>query len=436
MTLYWCDLLWLGGDQPAAGVLIEIDGERFGAISGGHLKAAPGAVHLPGLTMPGLVNAHSHAFHRALRGRTQRGIGSFWTWREQMYALAERLDPESYLALATATYAEMALAGITTVGEFHYLHDGASVMGDALVEAATRAGVRITLLDTCYLHGGIGCSKEGVQRRFGDDSVEAWADRVNARTVTSPLVRMGAAIHSVRAVAPAEAAVVAAWATDRDAPLHAHVSEQPAENEACIAAYGRTPTQVLADAGALGERFSAVHATHVSGADVKLLGDSASGITMCPTTERDLADGIGPAAALASAGACLSLGSDSHAVVDLFEEARAVELDERLATGQRGHHRAADLLAAATLGGARVLGWYDSGRIQPGALADLVTVSLDTPRTAGTAPEDAVAAAVFAATAADVTHVMVGGRLVVEDGRHRLVDDVPGALRSAIGTLR
>ena len=311
----------------------------------------------PGLTfLPGLVNAHSHAFHRALRGRTHGESGSFWTWREQMYALAAALDPDTYLALATATYAEMVLAGITTVGEFHYLHDGANTMGEALVEAAARAGLRITLLDTCYLHGGIGREKEGVQRRFGDASVDAWVARVSARVAASPTAKVGAAIHSVRAVDPAPRR---SWRRSRRSawPLHAHVSEQPAENEACLAAYGRTPTAMLADAGALRTGFSAVHATHVTEGDIALLGSNGCGVTLCPTTERDLADGIGPARALADAGATLNLGSDSHAVIDLFEEARAVELDERLATGRRVLHAATELLAAATRGG----GWPSAG---------------------------------------------------------------------------
>jgi formiminoglutamate deiminase len=435
VTAYWCELAWLGGDEPASGVAMEVEGDRLTAVTAG-LRAAPAdAVRLPGLTLPGLVNAHSHAFHRALRGRTQRSTGSFWTWREQMYALADLLDPDTYLALATATYAEMALAGITTVGEFHYLHDGSNTMGEALIEAAGRAGLRITLLDTCYLHGGIGRPREGVQCRFGDSSLEAWVARVGNGDPASPTARIDAAIHSVRAVEPAEAEVVAAWAMARGAPLHAHVSEQPAENEACLAAYGRTPTEVLAAAGALSERFSAVHATHVTDGDIKLLGGSRSAVTLCPTTERDLADGIGPARALARAGARLNLGSDSHAVIDLFEEARAVELDERLATGERGHHTPAELLQAATAGGACALGWPDAGRLAGGALADFVTVSLDTPRTAGTAAADALAAAVFAATAADVTHVVVGGRVVVAGGRHQLVEDVPAALRSAVEAL-
>ena len=200
-------------------------------------------------------------------------------------------------------------------------------------------------------------------------------------------------------------ATVAAWAAARDAPLHLHLSEQRAENEACLAATGRTPAALASSAGVLGPRTTAVHATHLTGEDVARLGATGTTACFCPTTERDLADGIGPARALADAGSPLCLGSDSHAVIDLFEEARAVELDERLATERRGHHRPADLLAAATGSGMDALGW-DAGRLAPGRLADLVTVRLDSVRLAGARPADAVDHLVFAATAADVTSVV------------------------------
>ena len=214
--------------------------------------------------------------------------------------------------------------------------------------------------------------------------------------------------------------------------MHAHVSEQPAENDACQDAYGRTPTGVLADAGALGPRFTAVHAIHLTDADRNLLASGS--VCVCPTTERDLADGIAPAAALVEAGARLCLGSDSNAVIDLFEEARGVELDERLATGDRGRHRAADLLRAATSGGADALGWPDTGRLEPGAQADFVTVGLDSVRLAGTPSDQVVGSLVFAATASDVRHVVVGGEVVVRDGRHATID-VAAELAAAIGAL-
>ena len=425
MSAYWCMLAWLGGERAEPGVLVEIEDGRIAAVESGVQEPPPGARRLEGLTLPGLANAHSHAFQRALRGRTQQGSGSFWTWREQMYRAAERLDPESYLALARATYAEMALAGVTSVGEFHYLHhppgggryDDPNEMGRVLMAAAADAGVRITLLDACYLHGGIGAPPEGAQLRFSDGSAEAWAERVEVLG-EGDSARVGAAIHSMRAVDPEEAAAVARWARERDRPLHAHVSEQPAENAACLDAYGRTPTALLAGAGALEGSFTAVHATHLDDDDVGLLGGAGACCCICPTTERDLADGIGQVRRLIDAGASLSLGSDSHAVIDPFEEARAVELDERLASGERGRHGAAALLRAAAADGHASLGWPDAGRIEPGARADLVTVSLDSVRLAGTGPENALDSVVFAASAADVRHVLVDGEEIVVDGAH------------------
>jgi formiminoglutamate deiminase len=255
------------------------------------------------------------------------------------------------------------------------------------------------------------------------------------RLETGDGARVGAAIHSVRAVDPAAAARVAAFAAERSWPLHAHVSEQLAENEECVSAYGKSPTGVLAEADALSERFTAVHATHLDAADVELLGGgTACGVCLCPTTERDLADGVGPARRLAEAGARLSLGTDSHALIDVFEEARAVELDERLETGKRGGHSAAELLRAATAGGCAAIGWPEAGRIEPEGLADLVTVALDGVRLAGTSADHAVESLVFAAGAADVRDVMVGGRFVVRDGAH-LGIDVASELSEAIAKL-
>ncbi len=354
-----------------------------------------------------------------------------------MYALAARLDPDTYFRLARATFAEMALAGITAVGEFHYLHrdrDGSEYndpneMGRAMIAAANEAGIRITLLDTCYLHGGFGEAPDGVQQRFSDGDADAWAERVDM-LATDPEAVVGAAIHSVRAVDPAACATVANWAWTHERPLHAHVSEQPAENEACIAALGRTPVEVLDGAGALGPAFTAVHATHLTDGDVAALGAVGCCCCLCPTTERDLADGVGPARALADTGASLAVGSDSHAVIDMLEEARAVELDERLASGERGRHSAVELLHAATASGHAALG-RDGGRIEAGAPADLVTIGLDSVRLAGTTADTALESVVFGASATDVRAVVCGGREVVSDGRHADLD-VAAELRTAI----
>ncbi|MEU8139250.1 formimidoylglutamate deiminase [Streptodolium elevatio] len=437
----WCEIVHTrtGIERD---VVVEVHDGRITAVRPDTPTPPPGAAVRRGLTLPGFANAHSHAFHRVLRGRTQAGSGTFWTWREMMYTAAAKLDPDTYLALARAVYAEMALAGITSLGEFHYLHhapggtpyDDPNAMGKALVEAARQAGIRITLLDTCYLTGGIGEKLTGTQLRFDDGDADRWAARVDGLKGDDH-ARIGAAVHSVRAVPAAQIPVVAAWAAEREAPLHAHVSEQPAENHASLEAYDNTPVGVFDDAGALGSRFVAVHATHLTDRDIAVLGTSGAGVCLCPTTERDLADGIGPAGELSRAGVPLSLGTDSQAVIDMFEEARAVELDERLRTGSRGHFTTARLLAHGTVLGQAALGWDDVGRIEPGMRADLVTVGLDSVRLAGTLPRLASESAVFAATAADVTHVMVGGRTVVADGVHQTVEDVPGELARTIRSL-
>jgi formiminoglutamate deiminase len=246
-------------------------------------------------------------------------------------------------------------------------------------------------------------------------------------------VLVGAAVHSVRAVPPEAAATVAGWAAERGVPLHVHLSEQAAENGACWAAYGRTPTGVLADANVLGERTTAVHGIHLAEQDLRQLGAAGTGVCLCPTTERDLADGIAPAASLLAAEVPISLGTDSHAVIDLFEEARAVELDERLGGLNRGRVSAPMLLNAATRYGHRALGRPDAGVLAVGAPADLVTVRLDSVRTAGCGAS--AETAVFAATASDVTDVVVGGRPVVGGGRHLLVPDVPAELAASVAAV-
>jgi formiminoglutamate deiminase len=422
VTTYWLERAWAGAGPVVDGLRVEVEDGVFTGVTPG---PAQDAVRVAGLTVPGLANCHSHAFHRALRGRTQRERGTFWTWREQMYAVASRLTPDSYFELARATYREMVSVGITSVGEFHYLHhdregtpyDDPHAMGLALVEAAREAGTRIALLDTCYLASGIGTPPEGVQKRFTDGDADAWAARVEDFPVADPGVRLGAAIHSVRAVPRDQMPSVVAWAEHHQAPLHVHLSEQVAENDACLDAYAASPTEVLAGVGALGPRTSVVHATHLGDHDVALLGSAQARACFCPTTERDLGDGIGPSRMLRDAGAPLTLGSDSHAVVDLFEEMRAVELDERLSTQQRGHWSAGELLAAATYDGHESLGFDGVGRIEVGARADLVTLDTASVRTAGTGADEATA--VFAASGADVVQVVRDGVVVAtaEDRR-------------------
>jgi formiminoglutamate deiminase len=396
---------------------------------------------LNGVVIPGAVNAHSHAFHRVLRSRTHRGRDSFWSWREQMYAAAARLDPEGYHALARAVFAEMLLAGYTAVGEFHYLHHApggaaytdANEMSHALAAAAEEVGIRLVLLDTLYLAGGPGVAPDATQVRFSDGSAEAWAERTAALSA-SGLVTHGLAVHSVRAVAPDAIAVAAAVARERGVPLHAHVSEQPRENDECLSAYGRTPVEVLRDAGALGSDFTAVHATHLTDGDISALGGSH--VCVCATTERDLADGIGPIPALRDAGARLCLGSDSHAVIDPFEEARAIELDERLGSRRRGTFTGDELLAVMTTNGASALGLPAAG-LTVGAPADFIEVATSSVRLAGHDGTAIVDALVYAAAPADVRTVVVAGIERVRDGAHVSIDtaaELDRTIRQVMGT--
>jgi formiminoglutamate deiminase len=275
-------------------------------------------------------------------------------------------------------------------------------MAEALRQAATDAGIRLTLLDTCYLAGGLTSDGhlelEGVQRRFGDRDADAWAARV-AELAPSDGMRVGAAVHSVRAVPAPALSTVAGVA----GPLHVHLSEQPAENGACLSFYGCTPTTLLAEHGVLSARTTAVHGTHLTPSDVDTLARAGTGVCFCPSTEADLADGIGPAQALRDAGVRLSLGTDQHVRTDLLAEARDLELHQRLATGRRGIFTPAELTGALT--GHAALGWPDAGRIEPGARADLVAVSLD--------PTADPRQIVFAASTADIHTVLVDGRRIV-----------------------
>ncbi len=419
----WCEYAWLEGESPDESVLLAIEDGRFVSVEKG--APASGSETRQGLSLPGFANAHSHAFHRALRGRTHSEGGDFWTWRQKMYRLAARLDPSAYFRLARATFSEMVMAGYTTVAEFHYLHHGPAgrpytdpnEMGLTLIAAARDAGIRITLLDTCYLHGGIGRELDVIQRRFGDSSVEGWIERTSQLRPAEGAV-IGAAIHSVRACTPDEIAELAEHVTT--GPLHAHVSEQPKENDDCLAAYGATPTEIYSRSGALRRGFTAVHATHLTPGDRSLLGESESTVCVCPTTERDLADGVGDSRALLDNGVTLTLGSDSNAVIDAFDEARSLELHERLATLQRGRFTVQELLAALTDHSS--LGWPDAGFIRPGNRADLVTIDLNSVRLAGSSLQTMLSTAIHAGSPADITDVMIDGVDRVADGQYMAGD--------------
>ncbi|HEY3549063.1 MAG TPA: formimidoylglutamate deiminase [Propionicimonas sp.] len=432
----WCRTAWLP-DGPHEQVRLRIERGLITKVETGAMPV-PGDTLMTGLVLPGFANVHSHAFHRALRGHTHAGGGDFWTWRDQMFRLAAALDPSTCYELARAVYAEMVLAGVTAVGEFHYVHhpadggryDDPNAMADALRSAARDAGLRLTLLDTCYLAGGMGRPVEGVQERFSDGDAERWAERVSRLTDDAGF-QVGAAVHSVRAVPRDQLATVVDWARERGAPLHAHLSEQPAENDACVEAFGLTPTELLDECGFLAPASTVVHAVHLTQGDVGRLGGSGTSSCLCPTTERDLADGIAPAGALRDAGSPLCLGSDQHATVDLLAEAQALEMDERLLTGRRGTFDPSALVQALTVDGHRALGRPAAGRIAVGAPADLVAVRTDTVRTAGAD----IAQLVMVAAAGDVDTVMVSGEVVVGGGEHRL-GDVAELLGTAVSRIR
>ena len=423
---WWCARAWLPGGLSADVRLIAGADGHFTDVQAG-VRPAGGDTRLPGIVLPGFADAHSHAFHRALRGRTHSAGGTFWTWRDLMYSVAAQLDPDSYRALATAVYAESALAGVTCIGEFHYLHHGTdgrpyddpNAMGEALREAADAAGIRLTLLDAAYLSGGLDADGHqplnDVQQRFADPDIDAWEQRVAALR-PDPNTRVGVAVHSVRAVPAKHLPRIGAAAAGRS--LHVHLSEQPAENEACQAVYGCSPTELLDRHGLLGPATTAVHATHLTDGDVALLGSRGVTVCLCPSTEADLADGLPPTGPLLDAGVRLCAGSDQHVAADLLAEARGIELHERLRTGRRGSLSPAALVDALTTAGHAALGWPEAGRLQVGAPADLVGVDDFSSRTAGTEP----AQIVMTAGAADVHTVVVGGRTVVVGGQHILGD--------------
>jgi formiminoglutamate deiminase len=396
---------WLG--HGAENVLLEVEGGRIKSITE---RAAPprDAVALKGWTIPGLANVHSHAFQRLLRGEVEAGSGDFWEWRARMYEFTQ-WDPADYFNHARLVFREMLEAGITAVGEFHYLHSHGNELGVALIDAAREEGIRITLIDACYLRGGLdGRVLEPEQQTFSDGDADRWARRVDELREADG-VRIGAAIHSVRAVDPESMRIVATWAREHKAPLHIHLAEQASEVEDCLKIEGCTPAELLEREGILGPDLTAVHAIHVNERDISLLGDNEVSVCACPTTERDLGDRVGPLTALADAGCALTVGSDSNSVIDMLEESRGLELDQRRATGRRVLHEPEELFNAATFNGMRALGW-DAGELRVGMLADFIT--LDQPRLQWRRITPAYL--IYGFSGRDVTNVVVGGETVVQ----------------------
>lgn len=419
MTPYWAEVVVTPAGTRTA-VRFTVEDGRIAVVED---RTAPeDGDRVLQLVVPGFVNAHSHAFHRDLRGRTHDEGGDFWRWREAMYALATALTPESYHAVARRVFGEMVAAGWTAVGEFHYVHhrqdgrpyDPPHAMELALADAAREAGIRLVLLDTCYLTADVDGSPLGPeQRRFGDGDAEGYLARWHSLREAlgdDPLVTLGAAIHSVRAVPlPAIGQIVAGLPAD--VPLHLHVAEQPRETDAFLARHRETPVAALDRLGVLSPRTTLVHGTHLSADDVARIGAAGATVAFCPTTEADLGDGIGPARALADAGARIALGSDGQSVIDPLLEIRGLEAGERLSSGRRGRFTPAELLTAATANGAASVGLAPN-TFAIGDPADFVELALDSPRTSGSAPEQLI----LTATASDVLTTVVAGTTVRGSG--------------------
>ena len=407
--------------------------------------------------LPGLVNAHSHAFQRVIRGRTERrsehSSDSFWTWREQMYAAANRLTPEDIYAAARMAFLEMALGGITAVGEFHYIHhapDGSRYEDRNLIErevlhAARDVGVRIALLRVAYARDGYQKPPNPQQIRFLEDSAEEYLTSLEELLATPELndgyAWVGVAPHSVRAVPLDYLKTIVEFANQRGLVVHMHVAEQTAEVEACIAEYGRSPVALLETEGLLSERFTAVHAIHVTPKAVNALARGRASVCACPTTERNLGDGVVPVDAYFNAGVAVSLGSDSQIQIDLLEDARELEYHLRLQQTARNvlapaHESDESALArplfdCATVSGAKSIG-CKGGTLEPGAAADFFTVDLDDPSIAGSSPDNLLANIVFSLSRAAIKDVVVGGKVIVSGGRHAQQEEIVNAFRKIL----
>src|ERR1700754_53232 len=399
--------------------------------------------------LPGLINAHSHAFQRVIRGRTERRSqhtnDSFWTWREQMYAAANRLSPEDIYAASRMAFLEMALSGITAVGEFHYIHHGSdgsrysdpNLLEREVIRAARDVGIRIALLRVAYARAGFQKEPNPQQVRFIEDSPESYLKSLEELLAAPELKTgeawVGVAPHSVRAVPLDYLQTVVAYANEHGLVVHMHVAEQTAEVEACIAEYGRSPVALLDTEGLLSARFTAVHAIHVTPKAISAFARTQANVCACPTTERNLGDGVVPVDAYFNAGVPVSLGTDSQIQIDLLEDARELEYQSRLQRTARDILAPGDetdesalarkLFACATTSDATSIG-FDGGSLEPGAPADFFTVDLDDPSIAGSSPENLLANIVFSLSRTAIKDVVVGGKRIVVDGRHAQQDGI------------
>jgi formimidoylglutamate deiminase len=393
--------------------------------------------------LPGLVNAHSHAFQRIIRGRTEHRShhtsDSFWTWREQMYAAANRLGPEEIYSASRLAFLEMALTGITAVGEFHYIHhtpdgstyDDPNLLAREVIRAAHDVGIRIALLRVAYARSGFGLEANPQQIRFIEQSPDTYLKHLeqllDAPELKTDMAWAGVAPHSVRAVPLDYLKTIVAFASERGLPVHMHIAEQPAEVSACIEEYGRSPVALLATEGLLNKRFTAVHAIHVTPKAIASMGNAGAIVCACPTTERNLGDGVVPVDAYFNAGVRVSLGTDSQVQIDLLEDARELEYHLRLQKTARNVLAPVDdesssalarrLFECSTVRGAESIG-FDGGKLEPGAPADFFTVDLDDLSIAGAAPEDLLANIVFSLSRTAIRDVVVGGKQIINHGLH------------------
>jgi formimidoylglutamate deiminase len=439
-TLYRPELLYSnGGFISGAGLLVSDEGEILALAR--RSDAADGRViELPGKALlPGFVNAHSHSFQRLIRGKVESG-GDFWSWRETMYHAASRLEQQDVYDAARMTFLEMALSGTTTVGEFHYLHnapdgqpyDDPNVLAKQVIEAARSVGLRIVLLRTAYLRSGFELPSDAGQKRFFETG-SAFLENTTALLrayAEAPGVSIGVAPHSVRSVPLGDLRAIAEWNQSAGLPLHMHISEQVAENETCLREHGLTPIELLHRERILSSKFTAVHAIHVTPEGITALGEAGASICACPTTERNLGDGIFPADQAMAAGIRVALGSDSHAQIDPLEDARELEYHLRLQQQKRGvldqiggEPLAARLFCCATANGALALG-VPSGDLTPGNPADFFTVDLNDIAIAGHSAEDLLSMLVFSLPRSAVCDVAVGGKMIVRDGRHESAGEI------------
>jgi formimidoylglutamate deiminase len=407
--------------------------------------------------LPGFVSAHSHAFQRAIRGRTEyrnHPVDDFWTWREAMYAAAERLSPSDLEAVSRMCFLEMARAGITCVGEFHYLHrDPAgkryadpNELSLRVLRAARKVGLRVVLLRVAYARAGFGVPDNPRQLRFIEGSPEEYLenlDRLAQRVRKDALVTVGAAPHSVRACPADWITAIAAESNRRGWPLHLHVSEQPAEVTQSKAEHGLTPPLLLERIGALSPRTTAVHAVHLEADDVAAFARSGATVCACPTTERNLGDGIVRADLLLGAGIRLAVGSDSECEIDPLEDVRGLEYHLRLlhlrravldSTGGDTSGLGERLIRIASEGGMHALG-LQGGCLRPGEPADFVVVDLDDPSIAGSGEDDLPAAVAFGLKRTAVRDVYVAGNAIVRDRSVENEEKIVSSFRSAMRRL-